>query len=93
MILLAAKWLTSSVNENESWTVNSLTVKDAKIGTKNLTKLYVGVTRGDKMKPKVGQLSMTIINYQSTIIGHILLKDHGTNFLRLHNSIKKNEWI
>ena len=27
-----------------------------------------------------GQLSMTIINYQSTIIDPILLKGHGTSF-------------
>ena len=58
MIQLASKLPTSSANENESWTVNSLTVKSDKIGTKNFARLYVGVPIADKMGQKEGQLSM-----------------------------------
>ena len=58
MIQLASKLATSSANENESWAVNSLTVKGNKIGTKNFTRLYVGVPIADKMGRKEGQLSM-----------------------------------
>ena len=43
MIQFASKLTTSSANENESWTVNSLTVKNDKIGTMNLPRLYVSV--------------------------------------------------
>ena len=35
MIQLESKLTTSSANENESWTLDSLTVKGDKIGTKN----------------------------------------------------------
>ena len=49
MIQLASKLTTSSANENKSWTVNSLTVKDDKIGTKNFARLYVGVSIADKL--------------------------------------------
>ena len=43
MIQFVSKLTTSSANENESWTVNSLTVKNDKIGTMNLPRLYVSV--------------------------------------------------
>ena len=49
MIPLASKLTTSSANENEPWTVNSLTVKGDKIGTKNSVRLYVDVPIADKM--------------------------------------------
>ena len=39
MTQLASKLTTSSANESQSWTVNSLTVKDDKIGTKSFAKL------------------------------------------------------
>ena len=58
MIELASKLTTSSANENESWTINSLTVKGNKIGTKNFARLYVGVHIADKMDRKEVQLSM-----------------------------------
>ena len=58
MIQLASKLTTPSANENESWTVNSLTIKGGKIGTKNFARLYVGVPIADKMGRKEGQLSM-----------------------------------
>ena len=58
MIQLASKLTTSSANENESWTENSLTVKGDKIGTKNFARLYVGVSIADKMGQNEGQLSM-----------------------------------
>ena len=58
MIQLASKLTTSSANENESWTINSLTVKGNKIGTKNFARLYVGVPIADKMDRKEVQLSM-----------------------------------
>ena len=48
MIQLASKITTSSANENESWTVNSLTVKGDKIGTKNFARLYVDMPIADK---------------------------------------------
>ena len=40
MIQLASKLATSSANESESWTANSLTVKGDKVGTKNFARLY-----------------------------------------------------
>ena len=49
MIQLASKLATSSANENESSTVNSLTAKGDKIGTMNFARLYVGVPIADKM--------------------------------------------
>ena len=58
IIQLVPKLTTSSANENESWTVNSLTVKGDKIGTKNFARLYVGVPIANKMGRKEGQLSM-----------------------------------
>ena len=58
MIQLASKLPTSLANENESWTVNSLTVNGDKIGTKNFDRLYGGVPIADKMGRKEGQLSM-----------------------------------
>ena len=58
MIQLASKLVTSSANENKSWTVNSLTVKGDKTGTKNFSRLYVGVPIAVKMGWKEGQLSM-----------------------------------
>ena len=58
MTQLASKLTTSSANENESWTVNSLTVTGDKIGIKNFARLYVGVPIADKMGRKEGQLSM-----------------------------------
>ena len=60
---LASKLPTSSANENESWTVNSLTVKDEKIGNKSFSRLYVGVPIADKMGQKKGQLSMIGLLY------------------------------
>ena len=48
MIQLASKITTSSANENESWTVNSLTVKGDKIGTKNFARLYVDMPIADE---------------------------------------------
>ena len=63
MMQLASKLPTSSANENESWTVNSLTVKDEKIGNKNFSRLYVGVPIADKMGQKKGQLSMISLLY------------------------------
>ena len=47
MIQLESKLAASSVNENESWSVNSLIVKGDKIGTKNIGILYVGVAIAD----------------------------------------------
>ena len=58
MIQLASNLATSSPNENELRTVNSLTVKGDKIGTKNYARLYVGVPIADKMCQKKEQLSM-----------------------------------
>ena len=60
MIQLASIFATSSANENASWTVNSLTVKGDKIGTKNFTRVYVLVLVpiADKMGRKEGQLSV-----------------------------------
>ena len=58
MIQLTSKLATSSANNNESWIVNSLTVKGDKIGTKNFPRLYVGVPVADKMGRKEVQLSM-----------------------------------
>ena len=58
MIQSASKLATSSANENESRTVNSLTVNDDKIGTKNFARIYVSVSIADKMGQKEGQLSM-----------------------------------
>ena len=52
MIKLASKITTSSANENESWTVNSLTVKGDKIGTKNFARLYVDMPIADKWDEK-----------------------------------------
>ena len=49
MIQLVSKLATSSANENEWWTINSLTVKGDKIGAKNFTRVYVGVPIADKM--------------------------------------------
>ena len=45
MIQLTSKLTTSSANEKESSTVNSLTVKGDKIGTKNFATLYVAFIR------------------------------------------------
>ena len=58
MIQLASKLTTSSANENESWIVNSLTVKGDKIGTKNFARFYVGGPVAYKIGRKEGQLSM-----------------------------------
>ena len=58
MTQLVSKLTTSSANESQSWTVNSLTVKDDKIGTKSFAKLEVGVPIADKMGRKDGQLLM-----------------------------------
>ena len=58
LIQLASKITTSSANENESWTVNSLTFKGHKIGTKNFARLHVGVSIADKTGRKEGQLSV-----------------------------------
>ena len=58
MLQLASKLTTSSANEKEPWSVNSLTVKVDKIGTKNFAGLYVGVPIADKMDQKEGQLSI-----------------------------------
>ena len=58
LIQLASKLATSSANENESWTVNSLAVKGDKIGTKNFARLYVPVPIADKMGQKERHLSM-----------------------------------
>ena len=49
MVQLASKLATSSANQSESWTVNSLTVKGDKIETKNFARLYVGVPIAHKM--------------------------------------------
>ena len=49
---------TSYANKNESWTVNSLTVKGDKIGTKNFARSYAGVLIADKMDQNERQLSM-----------------------------------
>ena len=46
----------SSRNENESCTKNSLTVRSDKIGTKNLGNLQEGVPMADKMGRSFGQL-------------------------------------
>ena len=53
---LASKLASSFANENESWTVNSLTVRGDKNGTKNFAKLYVGLAIGDKAGQKEGLL-------------------------------------
>ena len=58
MIQLESKLAASSANENEFWTVNSLTVKGDKIETKNFARLYVGVAIADKTGWKEGHLSM-----------------------------------
>ena len=58
LIQLASKITTSSANENESWTVNSLAFKGHKIGTKNFARLHVGVSIADKTGRKEGQLSV-----------------------------------
>ena len=70
MIQLVSKLATSSANENEWWTVNSLTRKGGKMGTKIFARLYDGVPIADKMGRKKGQLSMiglcTLALLQST---------------------------
>ena len=58
MIQSVSKLTISSENESESWTVNSLTVKGDKIGTKNFARMYVGVPIVNKMGQKEWQLSM-----------------------------------
>ena len=58
MIQLASKLATFSTNENDSWTVNWLTVKGDRIGTQNFARLYVSVPVADKMGRKKGQLKM-----------------------------------
>ena len=58
MIQFVSKLTISSANENDSWTVNSLTVKGGKIGTKNFARLNVGVSIADKMGQKEGRLSV-----------------------------------
>ena len=58
IIQLASKLTTSNANEIESWTVNFLTVKGDKIGTKNFARLYVCVPVADEMGWKEGQFSM-----------------------------------
>ena len=58
MIQSVSKSTISSANESESWTVNSLTVKSDKIGTKNFARMYVGVPIVNKMGQKEWQLSM-----------------------------------
>ena len=45
----------SSAKANESLTVNSLDVKGAKMGTKNLASLYAGVPIADKIGRNGGQ--------------------------------------
>ena len=52
MIQLKSKLATSSSNENESQTANSLTVKGNKIEIRNFARLYVGVSLADKMGRK-----------------------------------------
>ena len=52
LIQLASKLATSSANENESRTVNPLTVKGDKIGTKNFARIYAGMSIADKMDRK-----------------------------------------
>ena len=59
MIQSVSKLTISSENESESWTVNSLTVKGDKTGTKNFARMYVGVPIATKMGQKEWQLSMT----------------------------------
>ena len=49
MIKLSPKLATSSANENESQTVNSLTVEGDKIETKNFDRFYVGVPVADEI--------------------------------------------
>ena len=50
MIQLASKLKLSFAKENEFWTVNSLTIKADKIGTKNIAKLYVSLPIADKVR-------------------------------------------
>ena len=57
-IQLASTLTTSSANENESWTVNSLTVKGDKIGTKNFARFYVGVPIVVKWAEKRGNYQL-----------------------------------
>ena len=57
MIQLAPKLSSSFANENESWTVNSLTSKSDKIGSKDFAK-YVGWPIADKMERQKERLSM-----------------------------------
>ena len=45
--------------ENETSNVNYLIVKDNKVGTKNFTRLHVGVSIANKMGGKLGKLPMT----------------------------------
>ena len=45
--------------ENETSNVNHLIVKDNKVGTKNFTRLHVGVSIANKMGGKLGKLPMT----------------------------------
>ena len=61
---MAMKWSgqkleTSSANENESCTKNSLDVRGDKIGTKNFANLQVGVPIVDKIGQNLGQLLIT----------------------------------
>ena len=58
MIQSVSKLTISSENESESWTVNSLTVKGDKTGTKNFARMHVGVPIANKMGQKEWQLSM-----------------------------------
>ena len=53
------KLKTSSTNENESCTKNSIYVRGDKIGTKNFANLQVGVPIVDKIGWNLGQLLIT----------------------------------
>ena len=77
MIQLASKLTISSVNENESWTVNSLTVKGDKIGT-NI--LYYGESERNLFVRASEHLGMTPLTgkrvrnpKKSAVFDHILL--------------------
>ena len=63
---LAMKWLgkktqTSSANENESCTKNSLDVGRDNIRTKSFANFYVGVPIVDKIGRNLGQLLITAL--------------------------------
>ena len=58
IIQLASKLATSSSNKNESWAVNSLTIKVHTIETKSFARLFIDIPIADKMGLKESQLSM-----------------------------------